>query len=224
MNDWDKDSKPDSHFPDEENIPELTQNVPVLDQMIPELTERIDLAVQPKAKIDLESSSDTVEEQLHRHRHELDTPQPSLVPVITDAVSSNELELQQWQIEQQATIQAGEWQELANIESVKAETPTLSVVADNINSNSDSLQTNDSSEESEEIYINDDVEAILHASWQRLENLIMTRMPAEIAGAYLSLLEQKIYQNKVTLGKDLSLLDQDSLDELLDEFDIDRGF
>lgn len=220
MNDWEKDSQPDSHIPDEENIPELTQNIPVLDQMIPELTERIDLAIQPKAKIDLESSSDTVEEQLHRHRHELDSPQPSLVPVITDAVSSNELELQQWQIEQQASIQAGEWQELANIESVKTDPPTLSVVADNSNN----LQTNDSSEETDDIYLNDDVDAILHASWQRLENLIMTHMPAEIAGAYLSLLEQKIYQNKVTLGKDLSLLDQDSLDELLDEFDIDRGF
>ena len=202
---------------DESQVPELTQTIPVLDQMIPELTDRIDLAVQPTVNLDSDGSSDTVEEQLHRHRLEIETPQPTLVPVvINESVSNQELEMQQWQIEQQASIQAGEWQELGNIESVQ---PELTVVADNTEEEPEPAE-----EEHTEVYLSDDVEKILHASWQRLENLIMTNMPPEIAGAYLSLLEKKIYQNKFALGRDLALLDEDSLEELLDEFDIDRGF
>ena len=219
---WKKKSSTDDDKEDqsvaEDQIPELTQTIPVLDQVIPELTERIDLDVQPSAAIDAESSTDTVEEQLHRHRHEIETPQPTMIHVLNESVSNHELEMQQWQIEQQASIQAGEWQELANIESTHKE-PALTVVADNTSVEPEETETQD-----EPVYLTDEVEEILHASWQRLENMIMTQMPPDISGAYLSLLEQQIYRNKVTLAKDLALLDQDSLDELLDEFGIDRGF
>ena len=102
--------------------------------------------------------------------------------------------------------QRGDWDALADIES--ASKPEQEAEAAN--------QSHDE--------LSDDQQAVLDASWQRLESLIMDQMPAEIAGTYLSVLEQQLHLSKESIARDITLLDDADLESLLDYYQIDRGF
>jgi len=207
---------------DDELIPELTIEIPVVDQIIPELTDRIDLTNNPSIQLSSKESTETIEQQLHRNRHEVDAPSLTLVhPVTTDQVGDNELEIQQWQIEQQALTQAEDWQQLAKIESIPIQAPDFLTLVEN---SPQEAQAEPEFELTEEIQIDENIERLLDASWQKLESLIMEKMPVEIAGPYLQLLEQQIENNKQLLAESLAVLEQENLNELYDFYKIEPGF
>ena len=199
-----------------DDIPILTDQIPVVDQQIPVLSDIVEneedlipelhaLAAPEEAQIpelttiaeSEDSPGDSVQDD------ELDDVQPVLMH---SHVSDHELEQQQWQIEQQAFIQRGDWHALADVESTSTTDVTEPL------------------SEPTEIVLSEEQEAVLEASWERLESLIMDNMPVEIAGSYLSVLEQQLKSSKQAIAKDISLLDEDDLESILDFYQIDRGF
>ncbi|RLA03428.1 MAG: hypothetical protein DRQ47_05190 [Gammaproteobacteria bacterium] len=65
---------------------------------------------------------------------------------------------------------------------------------------------------------------ILEEAWETVEMLLMNNLPAQLSGAFLNLLSNQITQNKQQLRDELSLLDEDSLLELVEALDIEHGF
>ena len=141
------------------------------------------------------------------------------------AISDNELELQQWQIEQQAIAQRSDWQALGQMASVSSSEANVETSDDTKPVEATITEPLDpESSNTESIELTNDQQRILDASWQRLEAFLMEQMPPEIAGTYLSVIEQQIQQSRSHIGRDLSLLDEDSIESLLDFYQIDRGF
>lgn len=202
-----------AEYPDD--IPTLTQQIPVVNQQIPELNHVVederDLIPELTALADPEEQIPElteIAEHDHAIKEQSDNHNPEDTPplVIHTQVSDSELEQQQWQIEQQAYVQRGDWHALADIES---------------SSSSTNVEANHSTEV---INLTEEQEVVLEASWERLESLIMDNMPVEIAGTYLSILEQHLESSKQVIARDISLLDQEDLESILDFYQIDRGF
>ena len=184
----------ESNLDDSENY--SSEEIPTLTTVIPELTDIVQFAEEdiPELTEIVECSEEDI-------------------PELTNVVSEQELELQQWQIEQQAIDQRDD----------------IGSVAETVSENdsSEALQANVSETETsptEEVTLTAEQQAILDASWQKLEAFLMEQMPPEIAGTYLSVIEQQIHQSRNMISRDISLLDEDSLDSLLDFYHIDRGF
>lgn len=218
-NDWDNDG---DKSPDEDlvptletQIPELTQQIPVVEQVIPELTQLADKPENSTTDVDIPELTDIADTGVKYgvEQNDLDIN----YSVTSSQVGDHELKLQQWQIEQQAKAQMGDWKALETIESV----------TDNQGSENEQVFDEESETDTTEVSpveIVQEHQAILDASWQRLESLIMDNMPPEIAGIYLTVLENQLAKNKQLLAEDLSLLEQDNIDNLLDYFQIDLGF
>jgi hypothetical protein len=191
-------------------IPELTQQIPVVDQVIPELTVRAEEAQLPVAEPQLDIPELTEPYIVPEETvPDIAEHQVEVYPVTTSQISDQELELQQWQIEQQAEIQAGEWYQVASMDSVILPEPEAQFSP---------------RESVAEVTLTDDQQALVDASWQRLETLIMEQMPVELAGIYLTLLEQQLDANRAQIAEAIQLLEADTLDHVLDYFQIERGF
>jgi hypothetical protein len=180
----------DSNLDDSENY--SSEEIPTLTTIIPELTDVVQFAEEdiPELTEIVECSEEDI-------------------PELTEVISEHELELQQWQIEQQAIDQRDD----------------IGSVAEN--DHSEALQAHVNEPEissTDEVTLTAEQQAVLDASWQKLEAFLMEQMPPEIAGTYLSVIEQKIHQSRNMISRDISLLDEDSLDSLLDFYHIDRGF
>lgn len=190
----------------EDNIPELTEVVDDAEDFIPELTDVVDEDIQEQNEAEAETA-EPVAMSIPAFQHSISMSN----------VSDNELELQQWQIEQQAIAQRSDWQALGQMASVSS--------SENINEQPSAAEPNQpESTTTEAVKLTNDQQRILDASWQRLEAFLMEQMPPEIAGTYLSVIEQQIQQSRAQISRDLTLLDEDSIESLLDFYQIDRGF
>ena len=222
----------------EEDIPELTDSVTFAEEDVPELTEVAEShedvipedAIPENVMPELTESADTIDEdiqELNEAEAETDEPVAMTIPAFQHSismtnVSDNELELQQWQIEQQAIAQRSDWQALGQMASVShSDTPRIDELDDG---DFNEPTVDDSTNVDDSVALTDDQQAVLDASWQRLEAFLMEQMPPEIAGTYLSVIEQQIQQSRVQISRDLALLDEDSIESLLDFYQIDRGF
>ena len=65
---------------------------------------------------------------------------------------------------------------------------------------------------------------ILNKAWIKVESLLMDNLPPQLSGAFLQLLNSRVEENKLQLFEELSLLDKESINELLDALGIDQGF
>lgn len=201
----------------EQDIPELTQQIPELSQVIPELTERLEETVVSADEIPELTERLEQDDSDHQSPQDEDLILEISYPVTTIQVSDHELEKQQWQIEQQATLQMGEWHSLARVEP-----------ADTVPENeSDSIQQDSGklADESDELdKLTDEQFRLLDATWERLENVLMDHMPPEMAGILMTMLDEQYRANKNQIARSLRLLETETLDELLKYFDIDKGF
>lgn len=211
-------------------IPELTQSIPEVTNVIPELTQRLDSDEHTEAPV-MESETDS-EVQTHSEveaASEVEIGVASIekvsisqsYPIMPSQVSDKELEMQQWLIEEQAREQIGEWHELANVTSSR-----VTSIEPTTDKSSAEEQDEEQDQESgaSPVNLSDEQQAILTASWQRLESMLMEQMPPEVAGIYMTLLEKQFNENQQQIAESLSLLEQDTIDNLLDYFKIDLGF
>ncbi len=201
-----------------QQIPVVEQEIPVVEQQIPELHEVVPdrgVIIPPHTSV-----SEVTIDQLP----DFDDPVSPAVPsedvqnearaiLLPDQVSDNELQQQQWQIEQQALAQRGDWQTLAEIESIQTQ-------ADH----DPSADTVSATATVDDVRLNDEQQLALQASWERLEALIMDNMPVEIAGIYLTILEQNLQSAQQDIAREIALLEQADLDSILDFYQIERGF
>ena len=68
------------------------------------------------------------------------------------------------------------------------------------------------------------VDLIINEGWIKVETLLMENLPPQLSGAFLQLLNSRITESRQQLIDELSLLDEDSFNELLTHLDINQGF
>jgi len=174
-------------------------NIPVLDEPIPELNEKIDINDNFSVSLDTEHSTETVEQQIARTHHEEKPDAPELVDSVqyrqTITLAECDLDDQQQDIETEALKEKSDHLELVAI-------------------------TEEAEESAESEQTDNDIEGIreqvLEKTWEKMEMLLMSHLPPQMSGSYLHILNSQIEENKQQILEDLSLLDKQSIEELLE--------
>jgi len=133
-------------------------NIPVLEESIPELNEIVEVDDNYSVSLDLDNSTETVEQQMVRTHHEEEPEAPELVESI--------------QFEQSITL-----------------------------ADSD---------------LNDIREQVMEKTWEKVEMLLISHLPPQLSGSYLHILNARIEENKQQILEELSYLDKQRIEELLE--------
>ena len=186
-------------------------NIPVLDEPIPELNEKIEINDNFSVSLDSEHSTETVEQQIARTHHEEKPDVPELVDSVqyTQTITLAECDLD----DQQQDIEA---------EALKEKSDHLELVAitEEAEESSESEQTIETEVTEESEQADNDIEGIreqvVEKTWEKMEMLLMSHLPPQMSGSYLHILNSQLEENKQQILEDLSLLDKQSIAELLE--------
>ncbi len=212
----------------DQEIPELNQEIPTLDQTIPILDEPVDLLPNIKVTLDPAHSTETVEQQLIRTRHEQPANSPELVsndpPELDEVINEKEQQFSQ-KLEIVAevtnnTSSTNEFFEVPTAEENQLDSELDRQQQEIENQHSDSTELELTPQYSQSgIPIE---QQLLDASWEKVEMLLMDNLPPQISGAFLTLLNNSIEENKLHLMSELSLLDEISVRELANKLNLNH--
>jgi len=189
-----KKNKQESADISEQSIPELNEEIPTLNESIPILDEQIEIEPLIKISLDKSETTETIEQQLSRTHYENPAESPELVEfsdadyLIDDALDEKIITEHKLELISDQT----------EPEEYQLDQDLLS--APNSEQNSEILE-----------------QQILDISWQKVESLLMDNLPSELAGTYLSLLNDKIDNNRLRILSDLSHLDESQMYELVNK-------
>ena len=224
----------------EEEIPTLDEIVPALKQQIPELNMQVDAPDNYKISFDADNSTETIEQQMTRTRHEYKPNQFEIVEEPTPAAQDHVNELSESELEPETLAEPEPESELQE----QAETQTEQAVIEPAKNHSNTftlvesdpdLATHDSLLQQQydielqaikerAVSQNIEQEALLDKAWIKVETLLMDNLPAQISGSFIELLNAQVAENKQQILEELSLLDDLSLIELSDALDQEDGF
>ena len=226
--------------------------IPTLEQSIPELNEKVEITDNFKVSLDSDNSTETVEQQLARTHHEETSAALELIPELTEELPitndvveekpdftfklvetsddpqthqhvsiQNEVEMESEEInvdildQQQQEIEQIAEQELENSQN------EVSLETNELSSDIETIEDADAETESfDEVEMAD---LILKNAWVKVEMLLMDNLPPQLSGAFLELLNSRVDENKLQLLEELTLLDKDTFNELLEAVEIDQG-
>jgi len=191
---------------DEQSIPELSEEIPTLSEGIPVLDERFELQPQIKVSLDANETTETVEQQLQRTHRENPVESPELVEFLDqEEIAEDSLEK-------------------ANEEII--EEPLLVVVSERVDVDENQIDTQllqstptESTEPNEPNEPNDVMleQQILDKTWQKVEALLMDQLPPELAGTFLTLLNDKVDDNRLQILSELSYLDETQMHDIINK-------
>ncbi len=198
----------------DDNVPTSQEviDIPVLNETIPELNETIEELDNISITLNVEHTTETIEQQIARTHNEVQptasaldaTPDETINYEETITLFENDLNREQFDLEQTAIDQRN--------------TPDDLITGENTD------QENNNEADNPLINTQQNRELILKKAWIKLEMLLMDNMPVQITGTLLQLLDSKIEENNQQILDELSLMDELSFAALLEALDIDQGF
>ena len=219
----------------DENIPTLNETIPTLDESIPVLDEPIEIPQDIKVSFDISNSTETIEQQLIRTRHENQAPAPTLISDdIPDQDEMPVLEEPHTLTDEVTTVLTDVSSNMSSEQTAKLPNFTF-VLEEDEPLESDNIEEGNLEQQQQEIESeandlrdrNNANEVLLEKAWTKLEMLLMDNLPTQLSGTFLQLLNTQIDENKQQIFNELSLLDDELFQELSDDLDDsidDEGF
>jgi len=216
------------------NMDTDNKNIPILEQPIPELNERIDIKDRFTVSFNAEHSTETVEEQMARTRHEEQPAPPKLVegltkkpsPGLSDVTETGHVDISL--VETPEMTEGFQYQQSTTLVESVLELQQLELEKVALNEKteqtSETKQTQANDTMGNLVNTQPNRERIIEQTWIKTEMLLMENLPPQMSGALLQILNFRIEENKQQLMEDLSLLDDKSFEQLVDSLKIDQGF
>jgi hypothetical protein len=203
----------------DENIPTLNESIPTLEESIPILDEAVDIQQDIKVSYDSSNSTETIEEQLIRTRHEQPSPTPKLV--LDEIPELNEIpELDETPILTEVVLEDVSSTDEYVPYFVFISEPDDEQPSDDTESSTLEQQQQQIEAEANELRSDDErIDILLEKTWTKVEMLLMDNLPTQLSGTFLQLLNSQADENKLQIFRELSLLDDDMFQELSDALD-----